>query len=257
MPARLRWQEIEGTPDFLYFPACVTRIFGGSSLGKDDMITVMMRIAKKAGYNMALPRDMHGLCCSQIWEHKGDPEGQRVMAHQTIDKFYTLSQEGAVPIICDTTSCTHTLLTLAMKTDLLDTEHKDKYLKLKIKDITQWLIEDIMPKIKVVHKKNRVLLHPTCASKLMGTDELMVRVANMCANEAVVPENSFCCGAAGDRGFIFPEVAKSATAPELESIGNVEYDGYYSLARTCEISMMDTIQRPYESIIYLVDETTE
>lgn len=72
----------------------------------------------------------------------------------------------------------------------------------------------------------------------------------------VLANNSTCCGAAGDRGFIYPEVARKALSDEKAEIGDKQYDGYYSLARTCEISMMDTIGRPYESIVYLVDETT-
>lgn len=256
MPARIRWTTVDSRPDFIYFPACVTRIFGGSSLGKDDMITVMLRIAERSGLKMALPRDMHGLCCSQIWEHKGDPEGQRKVAEETVEAFYRLSIQGTVPIVCDTTSCTHTLMSLAHKEGLLSEEALRKCESLKIVDITQWLADSVMPRLRVTKPKGRVLLHPTCASRLLGLDGVMADVARKCAREVVIPDESYCCGAAGDRGFIFPEVARAATAPERRSIGDGEFDGCYSLARTCEISMMDTIERPYESIIYLIDETT-
>ena len=84
----------------------------------------------------------------------------------------------------------------------------------------------------------------------------MEEIAGKCAREVVVPVNCQCCGAAGDRGFLFPEVAASATADEWRETERDTFDGCYSLARTCEISMMDSIGRPYESIAYLVDETT-
>lgn len=256
MPAKIHWQTTDGTPDFIYFPACVTRIFGGSTLKKDDMITVMLRLASRAGFKMALPRNMHGLCCSQIWEHKGDPDGQKIMAHEIVNEFYRLSIEGKVPIVCDTTSCTHTLMSLARKQGVLTEDDLAKYKKLKIVDITQWLADSIMPRLDVTSPKGRILLHPTCASRLMGLDGVMSELAAKCAREVVIPDESYCCGAAGDRGFIFPEVSRAATAPEKEAIGSAEFDGCYSLARTCEISMMDTIGKPYESIVYLVDETT-
>ena len=256
MPPAIPWRESASVPDFVYFPACVTRIFGGSTLGKDDMMTVMLRIAARCGYNMVLPKDMQGACCSQIWEHKGDPEGQRIVAHTTVDTFYRLSRKGKVPIVCDTTSCTHTLLSLAHKEGILDKEHLEKYSRLKIIDITRWLSEYAMPKLRVVRPKNRVLLHPTCASRITGLDKLMIEVARKCAKYVEVPDEAYCCGAAGDRGFIFPEVARSATKAERKETEGEDYDGCYSLARTCEISMMDTIKRPYESIVYLVDETT-
>lgn len=263
MPAKVTWQETDGIPDFIYFPACVTRIFGASSLGKDDMITVMLRLAKKAGLKMALPKEMHGQCCSQIWEHKGDPEGQRTVANKTVETFYEVSLEGTVPIVCDTTSCTHTLLSLAHKENLFSEDNKKKYDSLKIVDITTWLDQYVMPKIRVTSRKRHVLLHPTCASRLTGGDKLLERIAGLCAEKVEVPDNAYCCGAAGDRGFLFPEVAKAATRDEKSEIARKmakeddTIDGCYSLARTCEISLMDTIERPYESIVYLVDETTE
>lgn len=256
MPPTVEWTEGVENPDYLYFPSCVTRIFGSSNFGKEDMMKIMLKLARRAGFSMALPKSMHGVCCSQIWEHKGDPDGQRVVAHKTIDIFYEESREGKVPIVCDTTSCTHTLLTLAHNEGLLDPEHLRKYNALKIIDITQWLANEIMPKLKVTSPKGRIVLHPTCASRILGVDSLLEKVARMCAREVVVPPNGYCCGAAGDRGFIFPEVAKGATLDERRDIGDEKFDGYYSLARTCEMSMMDTMSLPYESILYLVEETT-
>lgn len=50
-------------------------------------------------------------------------------------------------------------------------------------------------------------------------------------------------------------VAKSATTDERNEIGDASFDGCHSLARTCEISMQDTMGRIYESLPYLVDET--
>lgn len=89
----------------------------------------------------------------------------------------------------------------------------------------------------------------------MNVDTVMTEIAHMCADNVTVPPDSYCCGAAGDRGFMFPEVARSATRDERADIKDKKFDGCYSLARTCEISMMDSIKMPYESIVYLVDET--
>ena len=254
MPARLHYRET-ADPDFIYFPACVTRVFGASSLGKDDMITVMLRVADRAGFRMAVPKAVHGLCCSQIWEHKGNPSGQKERANRTVEAFYSMSHEGRIPIVCDTTSCTHTLLQLASKKGLLTPENKQKYSRLKILDILQWLAADIMPRLRPTHRKKSVLLHPTCASRLLGLDGLMEEIAGACAEKVTAPGSAHCCGAAGDRGMIYPKVARAATRDEKRDIEGLTFDGCYSLARTCEISMCDTIGRPYEPLIYLVDET--
>lgn len=256
MPAKLHYREC-ADPDYIYFPACVTRIFGASSTGKDDLITVVLRLADRAGLKVAVPREVHGICCSQIWEHKGDPKGQRTMANELVETLWRLSDSGRIPIFCDTTSCTHTMLHLAREKELFTPDNATRYASLRIVDITQWLLEDLLPRVRVTHPKRSVLLHPTCAARIIGADTPFEMIARQCAGKVTVPANSYCCGAAGDRGFIFPEVARAATRDEREEIGDTTFDGYYSLARTCEISMADTIGRPYESIVYLVDETTE
>ena len=57
-----------------------------------------------------------------------------------------------------------------------------------------------------------------------------------------------------DRGFMFPELGKSALQEELEEIRSRKFDGYYSSARTCEINLKDHTDANFESIVYLVDE---
>ena len=215
-----------------------------------------MRLGTRAGLRIALPKEVHGLCCSQIWEHKGDPEGQKTIANKTVETFYELTDSGRIPIFCDTTSCTHSLLSLAKEKDMLTDENRRRYATLKIMDITRWLLDHVLPAVKVTARKKKVALHPTCAARILGLDGLMTQIAEACAEEVIVPGDAYCCGAAGDRGFIFPEVAQSATRDERSNLADEKFDGYYSLARTCEISMMSTIGRPYESIVYLVDETT-
>jgi len=63
-----------------------------------------------------------------------------------------------------------------------------------------------------------------------------------------------CCGMAGDRGFLHPELTRSATCPEAKEIALTEYDGYYSSSKTCEIALSDAVGRNYHSILTLVDE---
>ncbi len=254
-PSKLHYCE-PSHPDWIYFPACVTRIFGASSVkGKDDLIQVIVRIGRKAGMTIAVPKKVHGICCSQIWSHKGDPEGQRIMAEKALDCLYEVSDGGRIPIFCDTTSCTHTLL-MEIR-ECLSEEAKDKFGRLKIVDVTRWLADYVLPKVSVTRPKGRILLHPTCAATILNLRESMEKVGRACSREVVLPVNTHCCGAAGDRGFINPEVAESATRDEKNEIGDMEFDGCYSLARTCEISMRSTIGRLYESLAYLVDETTE
>jgi D-lactate dehydrogenase len=74
------------------------------------------------------------------------------------------------------------------------------------------------------------------------------------ADHVDVPILAGCCGMAGDRGFFFPELTKSATHFEANEAKLINYDGYYSSAKTCEMNMSDNVGKNYESIVYMLDE---
>jgi D-lactate dehydrogenase len=71
-----------------------------------------------------------------------------------------------------------------------------------------------------------------------------------------VPPSSGCCGFAGDRGWLVPELTASATAPEAHDVAGVAAEGHYSSGRTCEIGMTRATGRPYRSWIHLLEEAT-
>jgi D-lactate dehydrogenase len=88
----------------------------------------------------------------------------------------------------------------------------------------------------------------------MGTQKKFVAIASSFADSVTVPLNAGCCGMAGDRGFLFPELTASATHHEAAEVRQSKYDGYYSSTKTCEMAMSDAVHSNYESILYLVDE---
>jgi D-lactate dehydrogenase len=89
----------------------------------------------------------------------------------------------------------------------------------------------------------------------MGTENKFAAIAAALANEVVIPQHAGCCGMAGDRGFLFPELTDSATAPEAKELGGLQCDGYYSSTKTCELALSAATNRNYESILFLVSET--
>jgi len=71
-----------------------------------------------------------------------------------------------------------------------------------------------------------------------------------------IPKHEGCCGMAGDRGFLFPELTQAATLEEAKEIKVKQCDGYYSTSKPCEMAMSEAVGKQFESILYLVDETT-
>jgi D-lactate dehydrogenase len=101
-----------------------------------------------------------------------------------------------------------------------------------------------------------VMLHPNCSARKLGLDGQMLSIAKQCARSAIVPLNLGCCGFAGDRGLLFPELTASATQKESAEVREREYDGYYSSNIPCEIGMSEATGRDYTSIVYLVERAS-
>ena len=110
----------------------------------------------------------------------------------------------------------------------------------------------VLPKLTIKNKKERVWLHPTCACEEMGLTPKMKKVAEACANKVVIPEYWGCCGASGDRSFLYPELGETATKYERIELAGQQFDGRYSLARTCEINLENNLSHPFEPLAFLV-----
>jgi D-lactate dehydrogenase len=112
----------------------------------------------------------------------------------------------------------------------------------------------VMPAAVVKQKKNNIVLHPVCSLEKMKTGNKFLRLAKHFAAEVTVPEHAGCCGMAGDRGFLFPQLTAAATNAEALEVKQQAYDGYYSSTKTCEMALSESVKKNYESILYLVDE---
>jgi len=88
----------------------------------------------------------------------------------------------------------------------------------------------------------------------MKTAHKFIKVAEHFSQKVTVPKNAGCCGMAGDRGFLFPELTAAATRPEALEVTKENFEGYYSSTKTCEMALSDAVKKNYESILYLVDE---
>jgi len=244
----------EHAAEIVYFPACVTRIMGSSNLGKPSVAETVLTVADRAGIKVRLPKSVTGVCCGQIWEHRGYASGRRYMANHLVESMWEWSDSGQVKVMCDVTSCTKAILREVA--DQLTDENAERYRQITIVDIAPWLLKDVLPRLEVTRQKQNVALHPTCACVELGVDKQVQAIGAACAQEAVVPLHWGCCGIAGDRGFMYPELSDGAQRDEQAELAGRVFDGYYSVARTCEIGLSQRSGHQYESIVYLVEEAT-
>ncbi|MDR6784698.1 D-lactate dehydrogenase [Pedobacter africanus] len=237
--------------DVVYFPTCINRMMGGAKEGKKSVWQTFMSVSKKAGIGVVVPNDIDGMCCGQLFSSKGYSAAFAHTANQTIEKLWRWTSQGRLPVVLDVSSCTHTLHSCR---PVLTEEHKGYFDQLQIIDSIDYLHDMALPELPQISKKDRIVLHPVCTLKKMGLEGKLFDLANRFAGNVVVPLHAGCCGMAGDRGFLFPELTAAATAPEAEEVKGQECSGYYSTAKTCEMAMSDAVGKNYESILYLVDE---
>lgn len=251
----LRQQEEDTAPPqhqtILYFPACITRMMGAYH-GKDKgLIETFMSICKKTGIRVVIPPDVNGACCGQIFSSKGFKPAYNYTANDILKKLWKASQGGLYPVVTDVTSCAFTLQKMR---PALDEENRTKFDKLRILDSVDFIHDMVLDGVKIRSRKKSIVLHPVCSLQKMKIEDKFFRIATVMAETVTVPRHVGCCGMAGDRGFLFPELTHSATLQEGSEVMQKEFDGYYSSTRTCEIAMTDAVKKNYESILYLVDE---
>jgi D-lactate dehydrogenase len=244
-------QNAKGQGTVVYFPTCISRVMGGHVSKPQTTMDTFVRISEKVGIKIIIPSGIKGLCCGQPFSSKGFNEAFAHMANQTISKLWEITEQGRLPVVLDITSCTHTLHNCR---PVLSAPNKEKFDALKIIDSIDYISDYVLPQLSGFRKKSRIVLHPVCSLQHMGLEQKFLSVAKKLAEEVIVPLHAGCCGMAGDRGFLFPELTRSATRDEAREVKEQPCDGYYSTSKTCEMAMTEGVGVNYESLLNLVDD---
>ncbi|HXF86042.1 MAG TPA: FAD-binding and (Fe-S)-binding domain-containing protein [Anaerolineales bacterium] len=237
---------------FIYFPSCVSRRLGTPNHGF-PLPTALQVITQRAGIHLHIPENVSGHCCGMPFHSKGYVQACKVILHKTLRELWNWSEQGKYPIVIDTSSCTHALLT---NRHILDEEDQAIQQKLILLDVVEFLHDHVLPKLELHPISEEVILHPNCSLQKLGLQDKLVGIAKRCARSAVVPLTLGCCGFAGDRGLLFPALTTSATQKEAAEVNARKYGGYYSSNIPCEIGMSAASGQEYISIVYLVERAS-
>jgi D-lactate dehydrogenase len=126
---------------------------------------------------------------------------------------------------------------------------------MSIRDSITWC-RDLLPHLSANRKLETVALHPTCSTTHLGLNHDLETIVSFLADTTVVPVGTTCCGTAGDRGLLHPELVVSATRDEKAGLEASPAQAYLSANRTCEMGLRHATGRPYESFIFLLEELT-
>ncbi|AFQ44801.1 FAD-binding and (Fe-S)-binding domain-containing protein [Desulfosporosinus meridiei] len=234
-------------PDLLkvvYFPSCISRSMGPASKDRDQrpLHEVMSSLLDKAGYEIIYPPNMDNLCCGMPWESKGFFDIADEKSEELEKVLLKASENGKYPILCDTSPCLYRMKR-AFKSGI------------ELHDSVEFTHDFLLNRLKLRKLPETVAVHVTCSSVKMHLSDKFKAIAEACAEKVVMPDDVHCCGFAGDKGFSYPELNRSALAGLKPSIPEGCTSGY-SNSRTCEIGLSLHSGISYQSLMYLVDRSS-
>jgi D-lactate dehydrogenase len=238
----------------VYFPSCLTRIVG--ALPGETMTPparAMLDVLGWAGYAVRLPEGIDGLCCGMAFASKGFFDAARVAARRTAEALWRASDEGRLTVVTDASPCAGTLGDSVA--DIL----REAGREVRMLDFPSfWAREALSGLDDTPRRPGTAIVHPTCTLQKEGGLGDLLTVARAHAERVELPRFAECCGFAGDRGFLVPELTESATSVEAGEIRRLleahPEAGVYSTCRTCEIGLARAVGRPVQSLLHLVHE---
>jgi D-lactate dehydrogenase len=238
----------------VYVPSCTNRIFAGSPAA------ALVEVSARAGLPVWIPPDVEGSCCGLPWSSKGFTGAHRYKANEMVERLWSWSGEGALPIVVDAASCTNAVAEPGA--GVLSEENAERLAQLEIVDSVAWAHDRLLPWLEVGERVGSATVHPTCATRRMGLTPKLRRLAETLAEDTYVAPSATCCGFAGDRGISHPELTEAATAAQAAELASAEqrcgrrFDAHLSSNRTCEIGLTRATGEPYESILILLERLT-
>lgn len=233
----------------IYLPACVNSMFGPVDADGIGVSAAFTRLVERAGIGLVVPKDIESLCCSTPWSSKGYPGGQQTMFERAARLIARHQTDGPVLVVSDASSCTEGFAKLL--------EPLRSEFEFVVEDAVAFTAREILPRIEVpAPTVGHLVLHPTCSSQQIGLNPDLLRVAEVVAEQVTVPDAWACCGYAGDRGMLHPELTDSATAAESAEVASLCGDAFASCNRTCELGMTRATGEDYEHVLELLERAT-
>jgi D-lactate dehydrogenase len=149
-------------------------------------------------------------------------------------------------VVIDASSCSLGLSGEAAS--LLGDENRQRHGQLEILDSVEWAGR-LLPALEISERLGSVAVHPTCSTRHQGLERQLREIASAVADRVVQPVRATCCGMAGDRGLLHPELTESATAEEAAELDGQRHDAYLCSNRTCEIGLQRGTGAAYESFV--------
>lgn len=227
----------------IYLASCAGRVMGPQpgSGDKRSLQQVSTHLLAKAGYQLIAPKGLDGQCCGMPFQSKGQFAAAEQKQRELEQWLLKVSNNGEIAIFSDTSPCS---LTLRGKLDP----------RLKIYDSVDFLHDKVLPKLNIMPLSEPIALHITCSASQLNHAAKLEAILAACTTQVVIPEGINCCGFAGDKGFVLPELNASALSGLKQQVSTCSQG--VSNSRTCEIGLSRHSGIEYQHLIYVIDKVS-
>ncbi|MDI9628863.1 MAG: (Fe-S)-binding protein [Acidobacteriota bacterium] len=179
-------------------------MFASGKDGSKGAGHALLRLADRAGVRLEVPDEIGSLCCGTPWKSKGMLSGEHHMDERLFRVLGAATRNWQLPIICDNVSCTEGI-EIALRHQGVENA--------TVLDATTFAAQRIAPLLPELPREKLAVVHPTCSSTRMGTNDALIMLAGLVADQVIVPDGWRCCAFAGDRGLLHEELTATAGHP--------------------------------------------
>ncbi len=224
----------------VYFSSCINRTMANPKQGEErPLYAVVIGLLQQAGYEVIIPEGIEGLCCGMPFSSKGYMEQGKMKSDELEQALRIASEDGKYPILSDMSPCSKT-----MAQSFGD--------RLNVYDSVAFIAKFLLEKLPIHQIDDPIVIHHTCSTRKEGLAGAFEKIARACSSKVTVPQKVSCCGFAGDRGFTYPELNKTALR-HLKSEIPAGTTLAFSTSKTCEIGLSEESRLAYRSVWYLLE----
>ena len=230
-------------PVAVFMPACVGTMFG-PEFGYPGVTAALLALCERAGVEVVIPDGIADSCCGTPFASKGMTAAHGQMRDRMEAWLWRATDRGRLPVVVDASSCTEGL------TGLLARVEAGYGRPITVVDALTFTVDTVLPRLPDPPTRlPSLVVHPTCSTTRLGLTPTLLALAGTITDRAEVPADWGCCGFAGDRGLLHPELTASATATQAAHVRDAGAAAHASANRTCEIGMTRAAGRPYVHVL--------
>lgn len=245
-------KKIKSSQKVLYFSSCLNRIFAPSPLARDTrpIQEVFLSLCAKANIEVIFPKNLEKMCCGKAFKDYTQKNPQINPFQNILQDLIEESRNGEIPIVCDHSACTQEMLE--------QFKNKLESQKLQLLDISVFARDFILPNLKLNPLDEPIGIYAVCACKKGGYADSIKQIATNCTKSKVLEHaQTFCCGFAGNKGFINPKLNQNALEDLKEYFAKQNIQRFYASSSTCEVGLSEATNASWQHIIYLLDEVSQ